>query len=82
MDKIKFSFNIKIQALRNAITNKDKNSVEAMFPCLKYDIERYYSLLENDKVCETSIKYFNRFIKSIKPKLNELGFSIDSLLKN
>ena len=81
MDKIKFSFNIKIQALRNAITDKDKNSVEAMFPCLKYDIERYYSLLESGKVCETSIKYFNRFIKSIRTGLNELGFSIDSLLK-
>ena len=68
--------------LRRAINDQDKDSLKAMFPCLKYDIERYYSLLENDKICESSIKFFNRFIKSIKTKLNELGFSIDSLLKN
>ena len=82
MDKIKFHFNVSVLMLRRAINDQDKDSLKAMFPCLKYDIERYYSLLENDKICESSIKFFNRFIKSIKTKLNELGFSIDSLLKN
>ena len=78
----KFSFNINITALKNAIINKRKESIEVMLPCLEYDIRRYYSLLENEELEESSITRFNRVIKNIRKGLNELGYSIDKLLKD
>ena len=82
MEKINFTFAVNQKALKNAIINKDIRDIEAMFSTLKYDIEKYYSLLENDKLNELSIKRFNSLIKKVRKGLNELGFSIEDLLKD
>ena len=81
MEKTNFSFIVNVSALRQAIMNKDKEEITAMFPCLEHDIKKYYSLLENDSLNDSSIRRFNRVIKQVKKGLNELGFSIDALFK-